>query len=309
MEIRSARVFSHNISPVNSIGQDGDYWIRGTELFQRLGGVYQPVVGAPVAGQGDDGDVTVASGDTLELAKDMYYKNLTVATGGTIKTKGYRIFVSEALSLSGRIENVGENAVGAVGGIGGLAGTLGGGCNGGAGTVGLGQPGVTANLPLGGAGGRGGTPNAGIGGVIPSLTNLGGREQVQLLSSVLADVSRPAADRISGGTGGGSGGGAPGATSGAGGGGGGVVLLVATNLTVSSGANIAAYGGDGSDASGAGNASGGGGGGGGVVLLYSKASTIPSSLFSVGGGRGGQPIGTGTVGVDGEAGFSRHIAI
>ena len=52
-----------------------------------------------IFGDGDDGDVTTSGNVTL--TRDMYYNNLTVATGHTITTDGFRVFVKEKLTING----------------------------------------------------------------------------------------------------------------------------------------------------------------------------------------------------------------
>jgi len=48
-------------------------------------------------GDGSDGDVKITKPETLKC--DMYYKNLTITTGQTLDTGGFRIFVSQKLTL------------------------------------------------------------------------------------------------------------------------------------------------------------------------------------------------------------------
>jgi hypothetical protein len=47
-------------------------------------------------GDGSDGDVTISS--NTSLTRDMYYDDLTIQTGFTLSTKGYRIFVKGTLN-------------------------------------------------------------------------------------------------------------------------------------------------------------------------------------------------------------------
>ena len=52
-------------------------------------------------GSGVDGTVVV-SADT-SLSRDMYYANLTINSGAHLNTNGFRVFVSNTLTLNGSI--------------------------------------------------------------------------------------------------------------------------------------------------------------------------------------------------------------
>lgn len=54
-------------------------------------------------GSGEDGDVTITNGQTVTLSSDMYYDNLTVNSGGTLFTNGFRVFVNDTLTNNGTI--------------------------------------------------------------------------------------------------------------------------------------------------------------------------------------------------------------
>jgi len=54
-------------------------------------------------GDGSDGSVTISSGQTVYLSSDMYYENLTIESGATLFTNGFRIFVNENLTNNGTI--------------------------------------------------------------------------------------------------------------------------------------------------------------------------------------------------------------
>lgn len=56
-------------------------------------------------GNGTDGNVTISSNTTL--TRDMYYNNLTINNGRTLKTNGFKIFVKGTLTNNGTIENNG----------------------------------------------------------------------------------------------------------------------------------------------------------------------------------------------------------
>jgi hypothetical protein len=65
-------------------------------LVQRLGG-------DSIFGTGLDGSVTIANGTTTYLTRDMYYSSLTVNSGGTLFTNGFRVFVQGTLTNNGTI--------------------------------------------------------------------------------------------------------------------------------------------------------------------------------------------------------------
>ena len=67
-----------------------------------------------VYGQGQDGALTIASGTTTVLAKDMYYSTLIV--NGTLITANYVVYCL-ALGGTGIITNSGAPGVGMTGGI------------------------------------------------------------------------------------------------------------------------------------------------------------------------------------------------
>lgn len=84
-------------------------------------------------GDGSDGDVTISSNTTL--SEDKYYNNLTVESGVSLDTNGYRVYVKQKLINNGTIHNNGHaptsDASNIYGGEGGGAGTLLGGTDGG----------------------------------------------------------------------------------------------------------------------------------------------------------------------------------
>lgn len=82
--------------------------------------------GLVIFGDGSDGDVTIAA-DT-NLARDMFYNNLTVDATKTLYSKGYRIFVKGTLTNNGIISNdggVGGNGSATDSGAGGAAAAVG----------------------------------------------------------------------------------------------------------------------------------------------------------------------------------------
>ena len=58
--------------------------------------------GDAIFGEGTDGPVTIASG-TISLTKDMYYTNLTVDSGATLFTNGFRVFVNGTFTNNGTV--------------------------------------------------------------------------------------------------------------------------------------------------------------------------------------------------------------
>jgi len=56
-----------------------------------------------IFGDGSDGSVTISSGQTVYLSSDMYYEDLTVESGATLFTNGFRIFVNGTLTNNGTI--------------------------------------------------------------------------------------------------------------------------------------------------------------------------------------------------------------
>lgn len=57
------------------------------------------ILGQLIYGDGSDGNVTISS--NTGLTRDMYYNNLTIETGITLTTNGYRVFVKNVLDLQG----------------------------------------------------------------------------------------------------------------------------------------------------------------------------------------------------------------
>jgi hypothetical protein len=260
-----------------------------------------------IFGDGSDGDVTVTAATTL--TRDMFYNNLTVAGGVTLKSNGFRIFVRNTLTLGTNavIDNSGRD--GDSGGSGAPGGTMGGGGSGGTGVAGSGYGGGGGGSILivardiswgagskiaarGGRGGHGGEGTAFVNG------NPG--------------VSLPYGMGGAGGAGGGtpeSGGGAGGTTNPS------LRSSVRSPIVATvwfSGALLGGGAGGGSGGSSAYLRSGGGGGGGGgaIVVLYSSFSGTPA--LDVSGGAGGPPGGSrggGSSGSPGASGFSVMVKI
>lgn len=66
---------------------------------------------ANVFGDGSDSNVTIVSGTTLTLSRDMNYATLTVQQNATLFPAGFRVFVQIQLLLNGTISNVGGNGL------------------------------------------------------------------------------------------------------------------------------------------------------------------------------------------------------
>jgi hypothetical protein len=276
-------------------------------------------------GDGSDGSVTVSSGTTT-LTRDMYYSNLTVSANAAVETGGFRIYVSDTLTLSGAIIRNGNNggngatptagsagtatssgtlygwAAGKIGGVGGTQA----GAAAGAGTAGASEFNKILSIS-GSTGGNGGTPfncgstvsqtgiGAGSGSGIMSSSTL--KTQITLLS--LFDHNGLLRTSDGSGSGGGGvhalNGGSGDCGSGGGGGGsgttGGVIWISVKNISITSTGAILARGGKGGNggAGGASHGSGGGGGAGGnggLIVLIYNYLSNAGAI-SVAGGVGG----------------------
>ena len=290
-------------------------------------------------GDGSDGDVTINSAVTL--TRDMYYNNLTITTGGTIRTQGYRVHVAGILDVTGAQANAfthntvtgvaqaGGNASGATAGTAGATSDAGpinalNGAAGGAGQVGSPVPGgaggsianTTSVFPVGtysGAVGGAGTSSAGgagAGGTHTSPTLTFGARRAWIDWTPLAAGKLMVA---AGGAGGGGGGGNSGGTSGGGGGGGAGcygLSIYANTINRSSGTAasfinmIGGAGGNGAAGSSAGHGGGGGGGQGGFVYIVygTLTGTSKAAAIKTTGGTGGNAGGTATGGAGGSSG-------
>lgn len=259
-------------------------------------------------GDGSDGDVTLGAGTTT-LARDMFYRNLTIPNGATLATARFRIFVQNTLTTvsGGILQGNGAVPVGSTGGvvIGGSA-TLSNNSAGGNGGINAGSNGGASNgvdrtLPgQGGGGGAGAGGAGGNGGLLTSLpVNNGGMRGMPtaLIGHQVAFSNLVVS--IKAGSGGGGGGGDT-AVAGGGGGAGGTTIVLAARTIVNNGA-IQSRGGDGGPGTAA-NRGGGGGGGGGTVWLTTMNFT--GNTVDVSGGTGGAAGGgSGLVGVDGALGL------
>ena len=277
-------------------------------------------------GDGNDGNVTIASGTTT-LTRDMYYNRLIVASGATLATAGYRVFVKDYLVNSGTISvngNPGGNGGNSSSGTGGTAGAaaaattsgsptmpVAGGIAGSAGNDGgtpSGKNGVAASNAVaarigpvakgGGGGGKGDTTGSnGSAGADTSApaepaswrTAVGQTSWVSVADGVADIPSYP--DRA----GGGGGGGGSLTTHGGGGGGGsgssGGIVWISAQTSAGSGTYSVTGGAGGNGGRGAtggdvGGGGGGSGGSGGWVIILTRHD-IFGGTYSVTGGAGG----------------------
>lgn len=299
-----------------------------------------------IYGDGSDGDVSVTGASTL--ARDMFYRNLTISGSGALTTAGYKIYVSDVLDLSaanaGSIIRNGINGTNAANTIGGGSGgnmasaTLGNGQAAGSGpngTTGAGSQASAiasfspANGGQAGAGGKGGdgAGGANAGGASRSGTPPAGALSIRYYSDNLFKMTASTTlSLLLGGCGapGGSGAAGDGGSAGGsgGGGGGGGVVAISARIIKRSGSTAAACinvkggnGGNGANtiANRGGGAGGGGGGGGWVYLAYENliGSTATDAIAADGGtgGNAGNTAGTGTGGHGGSGGFGGRITV
>lgn len=244
-------------------------------------------------GDGSDGDVTIAG--TVTLARDMFYKTLTVSAGATLKPNGYRVCVAGTLTNNGTIDRKGNAGSGTTAGAALPSGTLGasgaggnGGSAGQSGTAGSGVTTVGGTVGLAGAGGTG-TKTAGAAGTVTAAGPGGGTIRSLPFAAMGAYFGAGGTGIITGGPGGGGGSGAASTTGGGGGSGGGPLVITARRI-VNAGTITAAGGAGGNVGTGAG--SGGGGGGGPVVVVYNVLA-ITGTITAAGGAAGtGGNVGT-----------------
>lgn len=281
-------------------------------------------------------------GSTYTLTRDVYYTDLTVSTGVTIKPAGYRIFGTGTLTLNGtaiieRNGNAGTSTSNSTGGAGATAladgylkGSLAGGRGADSGDSGGTAGGNTTNSigSSGSAGGGGGNGASGGGGsgkaggtATASNVSLIANWHLATLLDVSSTGSTVKFDNSGSGGGGGCGGVGDGAGGGGGGGGGpgGIIAIYFRAIVIGASASITANGGNGGNGANAASlhAGGGGGGGGGnggqIILVYNSltnSGTLTASA-GVGGTKGtGNPTGVdGTNGTNGSAGTVRSFSI
>lgn len=323
-------------NPTNRIygGLGSQYWSSATgsndtTLWVKMRGTPADVTGwvatvqyqdFGIYGTGSDGDVVLGAGTTT-ITRDMFYNTLSVPSGATLETNGYRVFVRGNTSVTagtlgfagaltvaagGTIRCNGQDAITTTGGIVKAAGSIKGRVVGGSGGVAAGSVGGSTNTPItyggtAGAGGAGGGGAGGAAGSAPPIANSNGS-----FSSITELAHGCTANNVftDGGPGGGGGGG-DGALAGGGGGGGGGVLIICAR-TISNLGAIECKGGAGA-AGPTNNTGGGGGGGGGVVFIIAftapGASGNGNACDVSGGAAGAAGGGTGVIGTVGTAGL------
>ena len=270
-----------------------------------------------------DGSATVTwaskVGSVYTMTRDCFCTALTINTGVTLDTAGFRVYCSTSISITGTLRRVGGTGGNGSGASGGIAGVTTGGStpNGGAGAAGANAPSSTGNsasnvtadgLGAGGGGGGGSGSAGGGSGATVTLTNVGFKS-AWLFEAMMNPGTLTALKGGGGGGGGGSGnGGAVNSGGGGGAGGGGVLWVSAQTITINGGGLTHADGGQGGAGAGASNDGGGGGGGGGQIFFryrtYSNSGTVRAN-----GGAGGAGHSGGGTGTNGTANASVPITL
>jgi hypothetical protein len=302
------------------------------------------VQGLSYYGSGADGAVTIASGNTVTLTRDMFYTTLVV--NGTLNTGGFRIFCTVSISGTGLIMSPTGNAGAAgvststgasgaggagatafttgsfrntAGAAGGIGGAQSGGSQGSGGSNGVGAT-LASSSSSGASGGngaeqgsQGGTPTTNYGGTGGSVSNVTAAignlafqtiNFVDFVVGVLTGITAPGA----GGGGGGNGYNNPYYTGGGGGGGGGasgVLVFIAAPIWAGS-FTIQAFGGAGGiGGSGQYQSAGGSGGGGkGGDSIVLYNTKTWTGTYALTGGVSPTPPAYGNVGQNGANGTS-----
>lgn len=255
-----------------------------------------------------DGTATVAwatkSSSTYTMTRDVHATTLTINSGVTLVTNGFRLFAQTSVSNAGTVGTPGPSASGTTGGGGTGAGTLGGGRSGGGGVVGAGTTNGTAGTFTGSGAGGAGSGNAGGTGntAIVGNTNMLSVPTYCLMGGILYGAVFTA---IQGGSGGASGGG-DGTNKGGGGGGGGPFIAVLTPTFTNTG-TVTVAGGNGGTPS-TGNCGGGSGGGGGVFVVYTTNSATMGTVTTT-AGTAGSGVGTGSAASASTAGISLNVVL
>ncbi len=268
---------------------------------------------------GDGSDGALSTSGNVTLTRNMFYSSLTVNSGHTIFTAGFKIFCTGTVNVAagGFIDRSGNAGSGVTAGaalasaI--LGGSAAGGAGGGGGNDSAGDPGSAG----GSANGEGGNGAAGGDGGDSDVSNSGGtagaagtvtvKKVRHLTSDFFVYTGTTLIQGGAGGSGGGGGAGDPVEDGGSGGGGGsgaGIIAIYANIIliggTISAIGGAGAAGGSGDAASGGGG--GGAGGGGGYVYLVYKTLTNNGTLSVAGGAGGAAGVGGNENGVVGAAG-------
>lgn len=258
--------------------------------------------GLSLYGDGSDGNVTISVDTTL--TRDMYYDTLTVNSGITLNTSGWRVFAKTAIVNNGTIKCGGVAGAGIVGGTPATSGALSTGWDGyGGGNGAVGNSTANRTIPsvvgIGGAGGASGTGLAGGTVATTALaTTYGTPRSLPNAITGYAIVGSLTPAFFTGGQGGAGGAGASGSPGGGGGQGGGVMVLAAKTIT--NAGTITVAGGNGAAGTGTNAGGGGGGGGGWVSIIYTTLNN--AGTITAAGGTGGGKVGTGVAGSNGTAG-------
>ena len=291
-------------------------------------------------GEGSDGAATISA--TTTLTSDKFYTNLTINSGVTLHTGGYRVFVNGTLTNNGTISGNGANGSNGTNGSGsGNAAGGGGGVASASSTISNGISGSTGGTGGAVAGGNGNVGVAGLplyysfatstganggAGANSSQTGLGaaggggGTASKKTSPSNVFIVINPyiasSTIGVAGGAAGGGGGGANNGTGGGGGGGGGAsgshVFVAAKTFSGGASSIVSSNGGAGGNGgTGGGGGGGGGGGAGGIITIITSSYTNTGTITVTGGsgGSGGTGDITGTAGSTGVVGSSWLITI
>jgi hypothetical protein len=282
-------------------------------------------------GDGSSGAITISTDTTLTA--DCHATTMTIDSGKTLFTAGFRVFVQGLCDNNGTISTKGgagtNGTVGDAGGAGGSGASAGAastsfdasfaGAAGGAGGTDFGGAGGIGSSASGGTGDNGSGADGGLGGTAggPGGTPGSGGTQTAMLMRFFTlffmwwtGSAWTAMNGAAGGGGGGGGGGGfgPGEFGGgAGGGGAGALnMLLIFGCYDGTGGVIDASGGNGGNgvegAFAGGEYGGGGGGGGGGLLVLFYLKLIALGTVTVAGGTGGTSGGTGSAGNNGSAG-------
>ena len=298
-----------------------------TKFLDGTGAYSTPAGGTPPSaayGDGSDGSVTFDGSTTIlgmapsssvyTLTRDFFFSAVTLNNNVQIKTNGFRIYCSGAITGGGSGAIIQWNGLAASGTNNGTGGTQTANGNssisngtstsapgtaGADGATGNGAAGTnSSNRNLGGAGGAGGTGVTTTAGAAGTLTSLAASitppRAFPLAGLAVAANNGSSFVAMSGGTGGGSGGGDA-TNKGGGGGAGGGVVFVAAKTFAGTGAIQARGGAGGSPTTSTLGCGGGGGGGGGWVDVLSQsvsAGAVSGWTIDANGGAGGTHHGT-----------------
>jgi hypothetical protein len=242
-------------------------------------------------------DVTYTTGSTnsIALSSDLYVNNLTINSGYTLRTNGFRIFCRGKLTNNGTITNSGDSESST------SSSAIGRGGNGGSGGTSSTVPSSgsnTINTVVKADGGRGGSrSNNAVSGGNGGITTLDTNTEILYNPQNAIRVIDESDNLIQGGAGGGGGAGGSisGNNGGAGGRGGGIIMICANEIE--NNGTITVRGQDGLNAFPSSfistsntryGACGGGGGGGGTIIIVTKyTSNLLNTGFIVSGGTGG----------------------